>query len=411
MQGLDQQAFDPMSPAFRADPYPFYTFLRQFAPVFEMPGWGMWFLTRYDDAVMALRDPRFGHGPGAAEGHYEGPESQRALREMESRWVLVRNPPDHTRLKGLVHKAFTPRVIEALRGRVEQTANGLIDAVEAKGSLDLIEDYAFPLPVTVISQMLGVPTSDQELFKTWSRGLAGTLDINDQAEVYDRGSKVTEEISAYLKKLIDERRRNPQDDLMTALIAAEEQGDRLNEQEMIANLILLLVAGHETTQNLIGNGTLALLRHPDQMAMLRSAVQSANGSAATMPLMKTAVEELLRYDSPVQFTSRVTFEDVEIGGQIIPRGSAVGTMLGAANRDPARFSDADQLDITRADNPHMAFGNGIHYCLGAPLARMEGGIAFATLLRRLPNLKLATDAPEYRETYVLRGLKSLPLTF
>jgi cytochrome P450 len=403
-----------MSPAFRADPYPIYHFLRQTAPVFQMPGWGMWFLTRYDDAVMSLRDPRFGHhesANSAGDGGYAVPDSQRALWEMQSRWMLVRNPPDHTRLKGLVHKAFTPRVIEALRGQVEQTANSLIDAVEGKQSMDLIADFAFPLPVTVISQMLGVPASDHELFKAWSRDLAGTLDLDDRAETYERGSKATEAISAYLKTLIDARRRSPQDDLMTALIAAEEQGDRLNEQEMVANLILLLVAGHETTQNLIGNGMLALLRHPDQMEMLRRAVQSADGGAATMPLMKTAVEELLRYDSPVQFTSRLNFEDVEIDGQVIPRGSAVGAMLGAANRDPARFADPDRLDITRADNPHMAFGNGIHYCLGAPLARMEGGIAFAALLRRLPKLALATDTPEYRETYVLRGLKSLPLTF
>jgi pimeloyl-[acyl-carrier protein] synthase len=409
MQGLNPQVFDPMSPAFRADPYPIYDFLRQNAPVFLMPGWNTWFLTRYDDAVMLLRDPRFGHGSGI--GNYTGPETQRALWEMQSHWMLVRNPPDHTRLRGLVHKAFTPRVIEALRGRVEQTANDLIDAVESKRSMDLIADFAFPLPVAVISQMLGVPASEQEMFKDWARDLAGTLDIDDRAETYDRGSKATEEISAYLKTLIAERRRNPKDDLMSALIAAEEQGDRLSEPELIANLILLLVAGHETTQNLIGNGTLALLRHPDQLDMLRRAVQDANGSAATLPLMKTAVEELLRYDSPVQFTSRVALEDIEIDGQVIPRGSSVGTMLGSANRDPARFNDPNRLDITRAENPHMAFGNGIHYCLGAPLARMEGGIAFATLLRRLPKLALATDTPEYRDTYVLRGLKSLPLTF
>ena len=407
MLGFDTQAFDPMSPAFRADPYPIYHFLRQNAPVFQMPGWGMWFLTRYDDAVMILRDPRFGH----QETGYTVPESQRALWEMQSRWMLARNPPDHTRLRGLVHKAFTPRVIEALRGQVEKTANELIDAVEGKRSMDLIADFAFPLPVTVISQMLGVPAADQELFKAWSRDLAGTLDIDDRAETYERGSKTTEEVSAYLKTLIDARRRDPKDDLMTALIAAEEQGDRLNEQEMIANLILLLVAGHETTQNLIGNGTLALLRHPDQLEMLKNAVQGANGGAATMPLMKTAVEEMLRYDSPVQLTSRIAFEDIQIDGQVIPRGSTAATMLGAANRDPARFADPDRLDITRAENPHMAFGNGIHYCLGAPLARMEGGIAFATLLRRLPSLTLATDAPEYRETYVLRGLKALPVTF
>ena len=401
MTQLSSIQFDPMSPEFRANPYPYYQLMLQHAPIFFRPDWNMWFVARYDDVVKTLREPRFGREYNRSNGTIEIPESMRPLVDMQWLWMLLRDPPDHTRLRGLVHKAFTPKMIEQMRERVQATADRLIDAVEPNGALDVIADLAKPLPVTVIAEMIGVPAGDHALFRRWSDMLAPTLDLDDREETYLTGTKATVEFTDYLHGLIAERRARPQDDLLTALIAAEEAGDRLTEAELIATVILLLLAGHETTTNLIGNGTLALLRHPDQLVLLRDNPTLARG----------AVEELLRYDSPVQLTGRTAADDVEIGGQIIQAGQYATTLIGAANHDPAQFADPDRLDITRADNHHLAFGNGIHFCLGAPLARMEGQIAFNTLLRRLPTLTLADDQPTYRDNLTLRGLNALPVTF
>jgi cytochrome P450 len=266
----------------------------------------------------------------------------------------------------------------------------------------VIADLAFPLPVTVIAELVGIPASDQTLFRKWSRDLAFTLEFTEDSAVYDQGAAATLEFTAYLRQLIAERRKNPQEDLLTALVAAEEAGDKLSENELIATVILLLLAGHETTVNLIGNGTLALLRNPDQFARLK----------ADPSLSRNAVEEIIRYDSPVQLTSRLATDDVEIGGQAVHRGQTVVTLLGAANRDPNQFHQPNTFDIKRQGaDKHIGFGNGVHFCLGAPLARMEGTIVFNQLAQRFPNLALVTDAPKYRPTLVLRGLEALPVTF
>ena len=321
--------------------------------------------------------------------------------ELQRRWMLFKNPPDHTRLRGLVHKAFTPRRVEQMRSQIQAITDGLLDRVQAAGRADLIAELAYPLPVTVIAAMLGVPAEDHAQFHAWSDALAHSLDLTEDPEVYTRASRAAVALTAYLRTIIEQRRRQPQDDLLSALILAEEGGGRLSEDELYATVTLLLVAGHETTVNLIGNGVLALLRHPDQLRRLRD----------EPGLIRTAVEELLRYDSPVQATSRVARADLEIGGHTIRAGQQVSFLLGAANHDPARFADPTRLDLSRDPNPHLAFGSGIHYCLGAPLARLEGQIAINTLVQRLPGLALAPERPEHRDNYVLRGLRRLRVTF
>jgi cytochrome P450 len=397
--------FDPLSPEFQSNPYAYYDGLRQFAPVFYWQDWNTWFLSRYDDCIAVLRDGRFGHEILNVMSREElgwmadTPENVLPLVEMQRQWMLFKDPPDHTRLRTLVHKAFTPRMIERLRESIQSFTDTLLDQAQARGEMDVIEALAFPVPVTVIADLLGVPASDRETFRRWSRNLAHTLEMTSAEEIYVRGSLATVEFSAYLRELTAERRRAPREDLISALVAVEAEGERLTEDEMIAMGILLLIAGHETTVNLIGNGTLALLRNPDQLALL-----SENPA-----LVKTAVEELLRYDSPVQMTTRWVMEDVEFNGHQFRKGQQIATLLGAANRDPEHFSDPNRLNIAREDNHHLAFGNGIHFCLGAPLARLEGQIVIGTLTRRFPNMQLATDNPPYRNTYVLRGLQHLPV--
>jgi cytochrome P450 len=288
-----------------------------------------------------------------------------------------------------------------MRENIQVITNGLLDKVQANGRMDLIADLAYPLPVTVIARMFDVPEQDYALFHGWSNALGRTLDYTDDSTIYENGAKAAEEFIAYLQELVAERRANPGKDLLSALIQAREAGDSLTESELYATCTLLLTAGHETTINLIGNGTLALLRNPEQLAQLRE----------NPGLMKTAVEELLRYDSPVQATGRVVYEDVEVGGLTLKPRAQVNFMLGAANHDPARFDNPHQLDLSRQPNPHPAFGSGIHYCLGAPLARLEGQIAFATLLERMPDLRLEIDEPKYRDNFILRGLEALPVSW
>jgi pimeloyl-[acyl-carrier protein] synthase len=394
---ITAQAFDPRSPAFRANPYPYYDMLRSAAPVLYWDVWGIWFLSRYDDCSALLRDSRLGHG----EMGFEPPEEQRALFEMQGHWMLIKNPPDHTRLRGLVHKAFTPRIVEQMRGRIQAITDGLLDRVQAAGHADVIADLAYPLPVTVIAEMLSIPPEDHEQFHDWSDALAHSLDLTDDPQVYNRASHAAVELTKYLREIVARRRRQPGDDLLSALIEAEEGGGRLTEDELYATVALLLLAGHETTINLIGNGVLALLRNPDQLRRIRE----------NPALIRPAIEELLRYDGPVQMTSRVALENLEIRGQTIRAGQQVAFLLGAANHDPERFAAPQKLDVGREPNQHLAFANGIHYCLGAPLARLEGQIAISALLGRMPELALATEAPEYRDNFVLRGLRSLPVTF
>jgi cytochrome P450 len=393
-------AFNPMDPEVLADPYPTYHRLRDEDPVHHSP-MDFWVLTRYEDVAAVLRDPRFIKEPlvsmvAARFGVSVPPGVGLSM--------LDRDPPDHTRLRSLVSKAFTPRVVEGLRPRIQKMVDELITRAEAVGTMDLIEEFAYPIPVNVICEMLGVPVEDHERFKGWSLDIARGLDsvwLPPESEIPKRSGAARHAIGDYMRGLIAERRASPRGDLLSALIAAEEAGDKLSEDELIATCILLLIAGHETTVNLIGNGTLALLRHPEELRRLRE----------TPGLITSAVEELLRYDGPVQRTARITSTAVTLGGRTIPKGEMVMPFIGAADRDPSQFPDPDRLDLGRADNRHIAFGWGIHFCLGAPLARVEGQIAIDTLVQRLPRLALVNDEPEHRQSLTIRGLKALPVTF
>ena len=406
MQDAPPLLFNPLDPAFRIDPYSVYARLRAEAPIYQAP-FGGWVLSRYADCVAVLKDPH-------ASSDFRNSDAFQAFVAEQgidpnqtvlggARPFLFLDPPDHTRLRGLVNKAFTPKVVEGLRPRIQQVVDELLDSVAEQKSMEVIEDFAYPLPVTVICEMLGVPTEDHETFKEWSRELARSLDPEEllPAEVVERRQRAVQSFAEYFTGLIEQRRKTPRDDLLSALIAAEEAGDKLTGEELLSTCILLLVAGHETTVNLIGNGVLALLRNPDQLERL----------AQDPSLARSAVEEVLRYDPPVQFTGRVALEDIDLGEATIPKGQQAVLLLASANRDPEVFPEPDRFDIARADNHHVSFGFGVHFCLGAPLARLEGEIAFAALAQRLRGLRLLTEAPEYKENIVLRGLASLPVGF
>ena len=390
--------FSPFAPEMLVDPYPLYGRLRQLGPVF-LESHEMWVLSRYADVQQALRDPRFGRR-GSVEGFFsvfgEGP-----VHESFSRWMLFMDPPHHNRMRGLVSKAFTPRAVEEMRARIQQLVDGLVDPIEERGEFDLIADLAYPLPVMVISDMLGVPADERAALYDWSAAIAKSLDVaqDPTPEFIATTNAAVQGLTDYFRSLVALRRKQPRADLLSDLVMAEDQGHRLTEDELLATFVLLYFAGHETTVNLIGNGILVLLNHPDQLARLRTEPS----------LIGSAVEELLRYDGPVQRTGRVILEDVEIGGHHLRAGQRAHVVLGAANRDPARFPEPDRFDVARTENAHLTFGGGIHYCIGAPLARVEAQIAIATLLRRLPNLRLQSDALDWRDNLVLRGLKALKL--
>ncbi|HEY7140592.1 MAG TPA: cytochrome P450 [Methylomirabilota bacterium] len=386
-----------LDPAFLEDPYPAYHRLRAEDPVHRHP-LGFYVLTRYDDVAGFLRDGRFG------KGGYQALFESRFGSGPDGPWLpmsmLFRDPPDHTRLRALVSKAFTPRVVEGLRAHIQAIVDRLLDGLAGAGRVDVVEALAYPLPVTVISELLGVPAGDSETVKVWSRDVARALDaiaLPVAPEVIERGSRATEEIAQYFRGLVEERRRRPGDDLLSGLVEAEEAGDRLSERELLATCLLLYVAGHETTVNLIGNGLLILLRHPAERRRLE----------ADPGLLPGAIEELLRYDGPVQRVGRMASRDAEIAGVQIPQGSLVLGLLGAANRDPAHFPEPDRLDLGRDQPRHLAFGSGIHYCLGAPLARIEAQVAIGTVLRRFPALALAAERPVWRPSSTLRGLEAL----
>ena len=397
--------YNPFIPEVHANPYPMYARLRAEDPVHWSALMEAWVLTRYDDVVAVLTDSRFSADRRRARNRFA---DEIARREEEfgpfgrTRTMLTSDPPEHTRLRRLVSKAFTPRMVEGLRPRIQEIVDELLDAVAQNGRMDVIRDLAYPLPVIVIAEMLGVPPEHRDQFKHWSDEIVGVLGgpLVPQ-EALERSRVAVHELAQYLSGVIAERRQEPREDLVSGLIAAEEQGQILSEDEMLATAMLLLVAGNETTTNLIGNGMLSLLRNPDEMERL----------CADPSLVPTAVEELLRYDGPVQATGRVAMEDLEIGGQKVRKGQAVLTVLGAANRDPAQFGEPDELDLDRQPNEHVAFGDGIHFCLGAPLARAEGQIAFETLLRRFAHPRLETDNLQWGGSFILRGLKSLPIVF
>ncbi len=397
--------FNPLSPDFIRDPYPHYERLRTTDPM-HVNAHGAYVASRHAEVSLVLRDKRFGKDFVDRTIRRYGPKimDEPIFRNM-SHWMLQQDPPDHTRLRGLVVKAFTARRVEDMRPRIQEVVDQTIDAVIENGRMDLIEDFAFRLPVTIICDMLGIPEDHREAFYKGSRDGGRILDpvplsAAEIAEANAAGAMAR----MYFEQLFEMRRRNPGNDLTTQLIQAEEAGDKLSNEEMTANIILLFGAGHETTVNLIGNGLLALYRNPDQLALLK-----ANPS-----LITNAIEEFLRYDSSVQMTGRVTLEDIEdLGGKPIPKGESVLCLLGSANRDPAVYPDSpDRLDITRPNVKPLSFGGGIHFCLGAQLARIEAEIAISTLLRRLPELKLDDpETPEWRPTFVLRGLKRLPASW
>ncbi len=392
--------FDPSQPEFHADPYPFYHRLRSEDPVHQS-ALGYWIVTRYHDVVTVLRDQRFGRedfGPMVASVY--GEDSQRVPRPM-----VFRDPPAHTRLRALVGRAFTGRLVHAMRPRVQEIVDQLLDRVQHTRAMDVIADLAYPLPVTVICEMLGVPATDINTLRQWTSDITRSLDalgLESDRDIVRRGRAARHALGEYFRGLLPARRSDPGQDLLSRLISAEDDGgDRLSEDELLATCVLLFIAGHETTVNLIGNGLLALLRHPGQWQLLRD----------DPALIPGAVEELLRYDSPVQRTARVTRVDVEIGGKKIPRHSLVVAAIGAANRDPGQFADPDRLDVRRRECNHVAFGYGIHFCLGAPLARFEAEIAIATLLRRMPGAALTATPAQWRDSSTLRGLSALPVVY
>jgi cytochrome P450 len=396
-------------PAVRANPYPFYERLRSHDPIHWDAAAGMdggWVLTRHADVMAALRDSHVSaERLEPPQGTEWLPEEYRAAAQEVFRvmphQLLFLDPPDHTRLRGLVSKAFTPRLVEAWRPRIVQLANELLDPVEEAGQMDVIGSLAYPLPAIVIAELLGVPPEDRQQFIEWSSDFGGFLDSSNLTpQEALQALQGVADFMEYFRGIIAGRQSAPRDDLLQALLAAREREDALSEDELLANLVLVLAAGHGTTTHLIGNGLLALLRDSEEYRRL----------GENPDLMPTAVAELLRYDSPVQLTGRRVSQDITIGGVHLSEGQHFMAILGAANRDPEQFSDPNQLDVGRAENRQISFGFGIHFCLGAPLAKLEAEIALAAVTRRLPQLRLADDAVlEWQPSIVFRGLRSLPV--
>ena len=399
--------YELYGPEFRAEPYRIFAQMREHDPVFSQPGIDnetmIWFVTRHDDvAAMLLDDERFVRDPRLALT-----EEELAARNLPPGFEVIdnnmlnRDGDDHRRLRRLVTKAFTPRVVEQLRPRIQAIADELLDAVESRHEMDLSAEYAFPLPITVIAELLGVPNEDQDRFREWSDAIITPALSPEAAE---RFFTLMGEFVAYLTEFFAERRAQPRDDLVSALLAARDEDDALTEEELFGTVVILIVAGHETTVGLIGNAVLNLLTHPEQLELVR----------ADPSLIPGAVEEVLRYEGPVERTlNRWAATDVDLGGQTIRRGELVIGILGAADRDPERFPEPDRLDISREDKRHLAFGRGSHFCLGAPLARLEAEIALETLFRRLPALRLAVEPAEleWRATPGFRRLQKLPVAW
>ncbi len=398
--------FSPFAQGIAADPYPAYRALREQDPVHYNALMDAWVVTRYQDVTFVLSDPRFSANRRQARNRFAQMVEAQALEERfgpfgRAPTMLTSDPPEHTRLRRLVSKAFTARAVEDLRPRIAEIVAHLLADIRSEGRADLVASLAYPLPVIVIAEMLGVPPEERDRFKRWSDDVAATLGGPFAgAEAIERGATAVQELASYLREVIAQRRRQPRGDLISGLIAAEEQGQVLSEDEILSTSMLLLIAGNETTTNLIGNGVLALLQNPDQLQRLRD----------DPSLIRSAVEELLRYVGPVQGTARVATEDVEIGSRRIAAGQVVFALLAAANRDPAQFAEPDRLDIGRQPNPHVAFGDGIHFCLGAPLARAEAQEAISGLLRQLPGLALDGE-PEWGGTFIIRGVRRLPIRF
>jgi hypothetical protein len=395
-----------LRPDVRANPYALYERIRSADPVHWDEPMGFWAVTRYADVIAVLHDARISKAQGLAVAYNRLPEAERAgarpVFDMFANQMLYADPPHHTQLRGLANKAFTPRVVERMRPHIQQIVDQLLDTIQERGRMDVIRDFAYPLPVTVIMELLGLPLAERAQFKQWSDEFMALVGVvrRGYSQVQPAVNSL-EHLTAYMSNLFAELRLKPKDDLLSAMLNATEHGNSLTRDELIANAIVVLAGGHETTTNLIGNGLLALLRHPDQLQKL----------LAQPERITTAVEELLRYDNPVQIVWRMPIEDMEVGDQCIRKGQIINVIVGAANRDPAQFPNPDRLDVARPESRHLGFGLGIHFCIGAPLARLEGELALKALLQRLPKLRLETDALEWQENPTFRGLKSLPVSF
>lgn len=401
IQTLDDQKTIPFSlnsSEFLKDPYPFYDKLRSANPVSKVTllKYSGWYITRYDEAVMILKDTRFKNRPPLPQAS----KKYNDLKKIQNDMMVFKNPPDHTRLRKLVSNVFSPQVVENYRPYIEETVNDLIDRVQNKKSMDIVSDFAFPLTSLVIAKIVGVPEEDRSQFKEWAASLIQTIDIKRDRNNLVNGNDTAVKVLDYFKELIKKRKQNPKDDLISMLIMEEQQGEKLTEEELLATCILLIIAGHETTVNLISNSMLSLLNHPDQLKKLKE----------TPSLMETAVEEFSRYESPTQMTARVASEDIEINNKIIREGDQVYIFLGAVNHDPKKFTEPNRLDISRNPNPHLAFGYGIHFCLGSTLARVEAKIAINVLLQRMSNIQLTQSTPKWKELTGFRSLKELPIT-
>ncbi|WP_326721648.1 cytochrome P450 [Streptomyces sp. NBC_00243] len=395
------QAFDPWDPAFLADPYPAYEELRARGRVHYFEPTKQWLVPHHADVSALLRDRRLGRTYQHRFTHEDfgrtapSPEHE-PFHVLNDHGMLDLEPPDHTRIRRLVSKAFTPRTVEQLKPYVDQLAGELVGRLVAAGGGDLLTDVAEPLPVSVIAEMLGIPESDRAPLRPWSADICGMYEMNPSQETAAKAVRASEEFTAYLLGLIEERRKEPGEDLISGLIAAYDEGERLTEQEMISTCVLLLNAGHEATVNATVNGWWALFRNPGQLAALR----------ADHSLVPTAVEELMRYDTPLQLFERWVLDDIEIDGTTIPRGSEIAMLFGSANHDPAVFTAPEELDLSRPDNPHISFSAGIHYCIGAPLARLELTASLRALLSQAPTLTLTAE-PVRKPAFVIRGLEGL----
>ncbi len=391
-----------LDPEVLANPYPLYHRLRSEDPVHWDPYLHAWVVTRYTDVITVFQ--RFSASRTFTPEQLAalGLRSLAPLAKVMVLQMLFLDPPAHTRVRGLASKAFTARRVEVLRSHIQDITNSLLDAVQDRGRMDVIKDLAYPLPAIVTAEMLGVPTSDWQQLTAWSADFAQVLgNFQHNPDSAPKVIKSLEEMTAYFRAAVREQREHPRDGLISAYLNAEIDGDRFTEEEVVANTIVTMVGGQETTTNLIGNGVLTLLRHQDQLERLK----------ADMSLIPSAVEELLRYESPSQHTARLAPDEVMLGGKMIRKRQAVIAVMGAANRDPERFPDPDRLDIGRQDNRHVAFAWASHFCFGAPLARIEGQTAFATMLRRMPNLQLEPGPLTWRENLGLRGLTALAVTF
>ncbi|HLQ27840.1 MAG TPA: cytochrome P450 [Ktedonobacteraceae bacterium] len=391
-----------LDPEVLANPYPLYQRLRTEDPVHWDPFLHAWVVTRYADVISVFQKFLSNRTPTPEQLTALGLEAFTPLARVMVRQMLFLDPPAHGRVRGLASKAFTPRRVEVLRSHIQDITDGLLDAVQAKGHIEVMQDLAIPLPAIVTAELLGMPTSDWKQLTAWSADFAGVLgNFQHNPEHAPKVIRSLEEMIVYFRDIVRDNQKHSGEGLINALVHAELDGDRLTEDEVIANTIVTMVGGQETTTNLIGNGLLTLLRHTDQLEKLK----------ADQSLVPSAVEELLRYESPSQHTARLAPEDVVLGGKTIRERQAVIAVMGAANRDPERFPDPDRLDICRQDNRHVAFAWGSHFCFGAPLARIEGQIAFETVLRRMPNLSLDPGPITWRENLGLRGLTALPMTF